>query len=155
MTSMPASRSAAATTFAPRSCPSKPGFATSTLIGRTAVDRRGLDADFVTSRCPGTGGRCHRILWLQEGVHQIMDGWSGTARAARFCALCQENSFHARGLGAYNIDLIEVPHVQRLLRHNTKCVQRRLEDCWIGLFYADQGGVEHNVEILSQSCCTE
>src|ERR1051326_1400954 len=34
MTSMPASRSAAATTFAPRSCPSRPGVATSTRIGR-------------------------------------------------------------------------------------------------------------------------
>src|SRR5512133_3623902 len=31
---MPASRSAAATTLAPRSCPSRPGFATSTRIGR-------------------------------------------------------------------------------------------------------------------------
>src|SRR3954469_9871336 len=33
MTSIPASRSAAATTLAPRSCPSRPGFATSTRIG--------------------------------------------------------------------------------------------------------------------------
>src|SRR5690348_11639339 len=32
MTSMPASRSARAITFAPRSCPSSPGFATSTRI---------------------------------------------------------------------------------------------------------------------------
>src|SRR5689334_6702133 len=35
MTSMPASRSAAATTFAPRSWPSRPGFATSTRMGRS------------------------------------------------------------------------------------------------------------------------
>src|SRR5213592_759568 len=34
MTSIPASRSAAATTFAPRSCPSRPGLATRTLMGR-------------------------------------------------------------------------------------------------------------------------
>src|SRR5579862_138249 len=34
MTSMPASRRAAATTLAPRSCPSSPGLATSTRIGR-------------------------------------------------------------------------------------------------------------------------
>src|SRR5216684_320417 len=36
MTSIPASRSAAATTFAPRSWPSNPGFATSTRMGRFA-----------------------------------------------------------------------------------------------------------------------
>src|SRR5436190_517765 len=34
MTSMPASRSAAATTFAPRSWPSRPGLATRTRMGR-------------------------------------------------------------------------------------------------------------------------
>ncbi len=34
MTSMPASRSAAATTLAPRSWPSSPGLATSTRMGR-------------------------------------------------------------------------------------------------------------------------
>src|SRR5690349_19295702 len=34
MTSMPASRRAAATTLAPRSCPSRPGLATRTRIGR-------------------------------------------------------------------------------------------------------------------------
>src|SRR6266581_5620173 len=33
MTSMPASRNARAMIFAPRSCPSRPGFATTTLIG--------------------------------------------------------------------------------------------------------------------------
>ncbi len=32
MTSMPASRSARAMIFAPRSCPSRPGFAITTLI---------------------------------------------------------------------------------------------------------------------------
>src|SRR6185369_15717064 len=37
MTSMPASRSAAATTLAPRSCPSRPGLATSTRMGRALV----------------------------------------------------------------------------------------------------------------------
>src|SRR4051812_13422053 len=34
MTSMPASRSARAMTFAPRSCPSRPGLAMTTRIGR-------------------------------------------------------------------------------------------------------------------------
>src|SRR4051794_9612327 len=38
MTSMPASRSARATTFAPRSWPSSPGFATTTLIRASICD---------------------------------------------------------------------------------------------------------------------
>src|SRR6266852_4424906 len=38
MTSMPASRNARAMTLAPRSCPSRPGFATSTRIFRSAID---------------------------------------------------------------------------------------------------------------------
>ena len=42
MTSIPASRRAAATTFAPRSWPSRPGFATSTRIGRDSVMGRPL-----------------------------------------------------------------------------------------------------------------
>src|ERR1700693_393715 len=37
MTSMPASRSARAITFAPRSCPSSPGFAINTRIGLSAI----------------------------------------------------------------------------------------------------------------------
>src|SRR5215216_3304772 len=37
MTSMPASRSARAMIFAPRSCPSSPGFATTTRILRSAM----------------------------------------------------------------------------------------------------------------------
>src|SRR5215207_3931812 len=44
MTSIPASRSARAMIFAPRSCPSKPGFATTTRILRSAMtaDSRAL-----------------------------------------------------------------------------------------------------------------
>src|ERR671914_484727 len=40
MTSMPASRSARAMIFAPRSCPSSPGLATTTRIFRSAIERR-------------------------------------------------------------------------------------------------------------------
>src|SRR5919109_992029 len=39
MTSMPASRSARAMIFAPRSCPSSPGLATTTRILRSAMSR--------------------------------------------------------------------------------------------------------------------
>src|SRR6266496_4152711 len=38
MTSIPASRNARAITFAPRSCPSRPGLATSTRIFTSAID---------------------------------------------------------------------------------------------------------------------
>ena len=44
MTSMPASRSARAMIFAPRSCPSKPGFATTTRIFLLDTGRK-LPAD--------------------------------------------------------------------------------------------------------------
>src|SRR6185312_6615530 len=47
MTSMPASRSARAMIFAPRSCPSRPGFATTTRIfPATAASLRLLRVDF-------------------------------------------------------------------------------------------------------------
>src|SRR6185437_13865442 len=53
MTSMPASRSARAMIFAPRSCPSRPGLATTTrifwvVLGADMADGR------VDSMCPGT-----------------------------------------------------------------------------------------------------
>src|ERR1051325_3199266 len=41
MTSLPASRSARAMTFAPRSCPSSPGFATRTRIFLSVIERAG------------------------------------------------------------------------------------------------------------------
>ena len=46
MTSMPASRSARAMIFAPRSCPSSPGFATTTRILRSA-----MSAESTTGAC--------------------------------------------------------------------------------------------------------
>src|ERR671933_416243 len=50
MTSIPASRSARAMIFAPRSCPSRPGFATTTLILRPSIGRGSL-------RCPAVRDR--------------------------------------------------------------------------------------------------
>src|SRR3989442_8675432 len=62
MTSMPASRRARATTFAPRSCPSKPGFAIRTRIflgiGTTSVQERLL---------PGAEDLAHHIADFAEG----------------------------------------------------------------------------------------
>src|SRR5437667_3712857 len=62
MTSMPASRRARATTFAPRSCPSKPGFAIRTRIflgiGTTSVKERLL---------PGAEDLAHHVADFTEG----------------------------------------------------------------------------------------
>src|SRR5687767_7242118 len=50
MTSMPASRRALAMIFAPRSCPSSPGFATTTLILRPSIGRGSLRCGAVLNR---------------------------------------------------------------------------------------------------------
>src|SRR6185503_11295950 len=47
---MPASRSARAMILAPRSCPSSPGFATTTLILRPSMGRRSLRCGAVRDR---------------------------------------------------------------------------------------------------------
>src|SRR6185437_6935348 len=59
MTSMPASRNARATTLAPRSCPSRPGFATTTRI-RELIRRLNLPdrrAALLNDKCALTDGR--------------------------------------------------------------------------------------------------
>src|SRR5215210_1568328 len=50
MTSIPASRSARAMIFAPRSWPSRPGFATTTLILRPSIGRGSLRCRAVRDR---------------------------------------------------------------------------------------------------------
>src|SRR5438105_11934372 len=49
MTSMPASSSALTTTLAPRSCPSRPGLATSTRIGFFAIGEQDTERPLVQS----------------------------------------------------------------------------------------------------------
>src|SRR5712691_1339014 len=86
MTSMPASRNARATTFAPRSWPSSPGFAISTriffAIGITSVEERLL---------PHPEGLSHHVANLSEGRlrpnrlkdqgHRVVLGLAGLANA--------------------------------------------------------------------------
>src|SRR5215211_2192488 len=65
MTSMPASRSARAMILAPRSCPSRPGFATTTrilrLLTRREVTPGALPADATGgARLLGAGAAVHR-----------------------------------------------------------------------------------------------
>src|SRR3954453_9154723 len=76
MTSIPASRNARAITFAPRSCPSRPGFATTTLIfpaiGRILEDRRlAPDAPHIAE---GVAHLAHRDVGAGAGddrLHQV------------------------------------------------------------------------------------
>src|SRR4051795_4402024 len=63
MTSMPASRSARAMIFAPRSCPSSPGLATTTRILRFE------EASMASGSYPDTSGR-----GAAELLYQFVDG---------------------------------------------------------------------------------
>src|SRR5919197_5619923 len=86
MTSMPASRRARATTFAPRSCPSRPGFAIRTriffAIGITSVQERlFVDAeDFAhhVADLPEGRLRAHRI---EEEGHRVLVRLAGVPEA--------------------------------------------------------------------------
>src|SRR6516165_4665539 len=75
MTSIPASRRARATTFAPRSCPSRPGFATTTRM-RSAI------ATLHTKRSDSTALRPTAELSLTESIPNYADH-RARARAER------------------------------------------------------------------------
>src|SRR5690606_21429003 len=83
MTSMPASRSARAMTFAPRSCPSRPGLATKTRILRWETAAVGNDA---TSYWTGFSRRLQNldlIVFAKDGpqlVHDLAQGGVGPHR---------------------------------------------------------------------------
>src|ERR1043166_1773338 len=97
MTSMPASRSARAMTFAPRSCPSRPGFATSTRIFRVDILEGGLfvDAEHVAQRgtnltesgvsAHGFNRRGHRVLVSRGDELEFIQCIGNCARVA-LCA---------------------------------------------------------------------
>ena len=68
MTSMPASRSARAMIFAPRSCPSRPGLATTTRILRAVAALTG-GADATSAPPAGSVAGCYLTLTF------IIPGW--------------------------------------------------------------------------------
>src|SRR3954471_1796035 len=71
MTSMPASRSARAMILAPRSCPSRPGFATTTRILRLPACGPAADVSAVPSTAPRL---LHDdLLAHHRGVHDAVD----------------------------------------------------------------------------------
>src|SRR5580700_3045369 len=78
ITSMPASRSARAITLAPRSCPSRPGLATSTRIGRDMVYLEVrlflVSAEHRAERVADLAQRCislHRVQNIRHGVSKL------------------------------------------------------------------------------------
>src|SRR4051812_12446464 len=73
MTSKPASRNARATSFAPRSCPSSPGFATSTRTGITLKHRRLLElAPLVLEHVDHLPHRAVRLHAVDEQRHEVL-----------------------------------------------------------------------------------
>src|SRR5918998_5163491 len=94
MTSIPASRSARAITFAPRSWPSSPGLATRTRIFLSLMLESGLlvesvnvaqrVADFAERGvgADGLDGRGHRVVAVARGLLQLFERVGDRARVA-------------------------------------------------------------------------
>src|SRR5919107_6396117 len=101
MTSMPASRSARAMTFAPRSWPSSPGFATRTRIFLSLMLEGGLlvesvnvaqrVADFAERGvgAHGLDGRGHRVVAVARGPFEFFERVGDRARVAPRLRLLQ------------------------------------------------------------------
>src|SRR5918997_1622250 len=94
MTSIPASRSARAITFAPRSWPSSPGFATRTriflslmleswlLVETVNVAQRVADFAERGVGADGLDGRGHRVVARDRGLLQLFESVGDCARVA-------------------------------------------------------------------------
>src|SRR4051812_34205023 len=88
MTSIPASRSAAATTLAPRSWPSRPGLATRTLIGliertKLAAAKRERQSVLFLSGDEQHLGRRSRERFVRESVERLLDHQAGIGEQLR------------------------------------------------------------------------
>src|SRR3954454_9706524 len=88
MTSIPASRSAAATTLAPRSWPSRPGLATRTRIGliertKLAAAKRERQSVLFLSGDEQHLGRRSRERLVRESVEGLLDDQTGIGEQLR------------------------------------------------------------------------
>src|SRR4051812_8054029 len=88
MTSMPASRSAAATTLAPRSWPSRPGLATRTRIGliertKLAAAKRERQSVLFLSGDEQHLGRRSRERFVRESIESLYDHQTGIGEQLR------------------------------------------------------------------------
>src|SRR5215217_193041 len=130
-TSIPASRRAAATTLAPRSWPSRPGLATRTRIGRVGLAAIAL-------------------IRGEKVIHQVRNrrGYPAVELGHRLVA-CQQHGVQTRRSGSQHIDIVEIAHVQRLLRCDAEGLQRRVEDTRVRLLHTQEGGIDHHVEVVA------
>src|SRR3954447_4795685 len=106
MTSMPASRSARAMIFAPRSCPSRPGLATTTRIflfvavdmsGCAACGRRRPGRLFVLERDDALGAGPDAVLAEAAPAHRSEQSATGTGGGVLAAAVQQEVESGAGG----------------------------------------------------------
>ena len=96
---MPASRKARAITFAPRSCPSNPGLATRTRIGRVLLALFVVSIAFVST-----------ILCCDSFVGLFVTGGRGHALRRPACTLRQPAWMGYPGVGA-RYDLYVISHL--------------------------------------------
>src|SRR5262245_53382764 len=104
MTSIPASRSARAMTFAPRSWPSRPGFAT---ITRIFLDNRRLHVftPHLAKRIAHFAERCVGAYGLENGLHQVVGSRCGSLQRI-------ERTLDARVV-ARPFERLELPQLSR------------------------------------------
>src|SRR5687768_2009571 len=148
-TSMPASRSAAATTLAPRSCPSRPGLATSTRMGRARW--RGRGAVLIIGLGSGAGPAGGQLPRSQQGIDELGHGArAGDAGDAARRGDADERRVEAGSPRAHHVHLIDVTNVQRSRRLHAQPVERRPEDTGVGLLDARDARVDNHVEVAGQ-----
>src|SRR5512143_2584722 len=125
MTSMPASRRAAATTLAPRSCPSKPGLATRTRIGRERC--RGFGSALIIGSASGSGtGLQGELAATGEQVDQLGDTRRRRHIVSGVTALgIHQGSVETGGLGPDDVHLVDVADVEHLVGAEAEGLDRK------------------------------
>src|ERR1700733_13285639 len=115
MTSMPASRSARAMIFAPRSWPSRPGLATTTRIFPLASAISDPDDDGVALPAAGAD---RRAAVAATATAQLIDECPDDARAGRADRVTERNG------AAVDVDavLVNAEHADRVERDGGKCL---------------------------------
>src|SRR5581483_5475893 len=108
MTSMPASRSARATIFAPRSCPSSPGFATTTRILRSTPPI------LWKWRAGPLGSALHLRVYLP--AERVISFQLILERLDRGCVAAGDRVVH---------ELDHLPRIERVVDAGTRCVEQR------------------------------
>src|SRR5512132_3566429 len=142
---MPASRRAAATTLAPRSWPSRPGFATSTRIGRERC--RGFGSALIIDSASGSGtGLQGELAATDEQVDQLGDTGRRGHMVSGVTALgIHQGGVETGGLRPDNVRLVDVADVEYLVGTEAECLDRERKDTGIRLLHAREIGVHHHI----------